>query len=90
MASSLSLHSLSDSEKFMRLNFDDWYWKLKIVLKHDRILYVITDLAPEVLVSNADATIKDTYQKCLNDCMIVCYIMRTALSDKFSFKFDDA
>ena len=48
------------------------------------------DLAPEVPASNTDAIVRDTYQKCLNDCTIVCYIIRTTMNDEFSCKFDDA
>ena len=47
IASNLSLRSLLDNEKHTGPNFDNWYRKLKIVLKHERILYVITDLAHE-------------------------------------------
>ena len=62
MASSLSLYSLLDSDKFMRSSFDNWYRKLRIILKHERILYMIMDPAPEVPASNADAMVRDTYQ----------------------------
>ena len=34
--------------------------------------------------------IRDTYQKWLNDCTTVCYIMRAIVNDKFSYKFDVA
>ena len=63
MASSLSLHSLLDSDKIIRSNFDKWYQKLRIIFEHERILYVITDPVPEVLAPNTDAMIRDTYQK---------------------------
>ena len=53
MASNLSLRSLLDNEKLTEPNFDNWYEKLKIILKHERILYVITDPAPEKPTSNA-------------------------------------
>ena len=47
MATTLSLQSLLDNDKLMGPNFDSWYQKLKIILEHERILYVVTDLAPE-------------------------------------------
>ena len=90
MTSSLLVHSLLDSDKLMRPNFDNWYQKLRIVLEHKRILYVIMDPAPKVSDSNADVMVRDTYQKWLNDCMIVYYIMRVAMCDEFNYKFDDA
>ena len=51
---------------------------------------MIIDLALEVPAPNADAMVRDTYQKWLNDCMTVRYIMRAAMSDEFSCKFNDA
>ena len=43
MSSNLSLRSLLDNEKLKGPNFDSWYRRLRIILEHERILYVITD-----------------------------------------------
>ena len=43
MATTLSLRSLLDNDKLMGPNFDSWYQKLKIILEHKWILYVVTD-----------------------------------------------
>ena len=51
---------------------------------------MIIDSIPKVQASNLDAMMRDAYQKWLNDCMTVCCIMRTTMSDEFSCKFDDA
>ena len=61
MATSLSLRSLLDNDKLVGPNFGSWYQKLKIVLKHEQILYMITDPAPEEPATNACETIRDTY-----------------------------
>ena len=61
MATTLSLRSLLDNDKLMGPNFDSWYRKLKIVLEHERILYVVTDPAPKEPAPNARGTIRDTY-----------------------------
>ena len=50
---------------------------------------MIIDSALEVPALNANTTVRDTYQKWLNDCMTVCCIMRAAMSDEFSYKFDN-
>ena len=63
MASNFLLRSLLDSDKLIGSNFDTWYQKLRIVLKHERILHVIIDLALKVPALNKDATVRDTYQK---------------------------
>ena len=90
MASNLSLWPLLDSEKFIRLNFDNWYWKLKIVLEHERILYVLTNLTPEEPAPNAWGTVQDTYLKWLNIRTTVRCIMQASMNDEFSQKFEEA
>ena len=41
-------------------NFDSWYRKLKIILEHERILYVLTDEALEESAVNAPHAMRDT------------------------------
>ena len=57
MATTLSLRSLLDNDKLMGPNFDSWYRKLKIVLEHERILYVVTDPTPEETAPNVRGTV---------------------------------
>ena len=90
MVSNLSLWSLLDSEKLTGFHFDNWYRKLKIILEHERILYVITDPAPEELASNACGMVRDTYLKWLNNRTMVRCIMWTAMNDEFNRKFEKA
>ena len=90
MATTLSLRSLLDNDKLMGPNFDSWYQKLKIVLEHEWILYVVIDSAPEEPASNARGTVRDTYQKWLNDQTIVRCIMLAAMNDGFSRRFENA
>ena len=67
MANSLTLRILLDNYKLNGPNFDSWYCKLKIVLEHERILYVILDPTPKEPATNAPHAVRDTYQKWLND-----------------------
>ncbi len=90
MATNLSLRSLLDNDKLTGPNFNNWLRKLKIVLEHERILYMITDPAPEQLAGNAWGTIRETYQKWLNDRITVRCIMLAAMSDEFSRRFENA
>ena len=66
MACFLSLRSLLDNDKLMGSNFDSWYRKLKIILEHEWILYVLTDPTHEESAANAHGTVRDTYQKWLS------------------------
>ena len=90
MANTLSLHSLLDNDKLIKSNFDSWYQKLKIILEHKRILYVLTDLPPKEPTVNVSRAARDTCMKWLSDRMKVHCIMRVAINDKLSHKFEDA
>ena len=90
MATSLSLRSLLDNDKLVGSNFGSWYRKLKIVLEHEWILYVIMDPAPEEPAVNACGIVRDTYQKWLSDRTTVRCIMLAAMSDEFSHRFEMA
>ena len=79
-----------DSDKLIGPNFNSWYQKLKIVLEHERILYIFTDEVLEESAANAPRAMRDTYMKWLNDRMTVPCMMRAAMNDEFSHKFEDA
>ena len=74
----------------MGSNFDSWYQKLKIVLEHEWILYILTDLALEKPALNARSMIRDIYQKWLNNQTIVHCIMLAAMNNEFSHRFKNA
>ena len=63
MTNTLSLRMLLDSDKLTRPNFDSWYQKLKIILEHEKILYVLIDEAPKEHATNAPRVVRDTYMK---------------------------
>ena len=90
MANTLSFHSLLDSNKLTEPNFDSWYQKLKIVLEHEKIWYVLTNQAPEEPATNAPRAARDTYIKWLNDRTTVRCMMRAAMNNELSRKFEDA
>ena len=90
MASNLLLQSLLDSEKLMEYNFDNWYQKLKIILEHERILYVITNLTLDEPAPNARGAVWDTYLKWLNNRTTVCCIIWASINDEFNQKFEEA
>ena len=90
MANTLTLHSLLDSDKLTRPNFNSWYRKLKIVLEYEKILYILTNEAPKESVANTFHTARDTYIKWLNDRTTVCCVMRTSMNDELDRKFEDA
>ena len=89
MANTLSLHLLLDGDKLIGPNFDSWYRKLKIILEHKRIFYVIMDPESEEPALSARGALRDIYQKWLNDRTTVRCIMWATFNDEFSHKFED-
>ena len=67
-----------------------WYQKFKIVLEYEKILYVLMDEAPEEPIANIPHAVRDTYVKWLNDRTTMHCVIRAAMNDKFSHKFEDA
>ena len=61
MANTLSFRTLLDSDKLIEPNFDSWYRKLKIILEHEKILYILMDDAPEEPTVNAPRATRDTW-----------------------------
>ena len=90
MSSNLLLRSLLDNKKLKGPNFDSWYQKLRIILEHERILYVITDLTSELTPVGAQNLIRDAYLKWVSDRTTVRCIMLAAMNDKFSYRFEEA
>ena len=90
MFSNLSLRSLLDNEKLKGPNFDSWYQNLRIVLEHERILYVITDPTPELPPIDAQNLVRDAYLKWVSDQTTVRCIMLAVMNDEFSRKFEEA
>ena len=79
-----------DSDKLNGSNFNSWSRKLKIVLEHERILYILNDPTLELHYANTCSSKRDTYQKWLCDRTSVCCIMLAAMNDKFDHRFENA
>ena len=90
MSTSLLLRSLLDNEKLIGPNFDSWYRRLRILLEHERISYVITDPTPKVPTANARGPVRDTYQKWIFDRTTIRCIMLAVMNDEFNHKFEEA
>ena len=89
MITNLSLCSLLDSDKLTGSNFNSWFRKLKIILEHERILYILNDPAHELSAANACGSMRNTYHKWLNDRTSMHYIMLATMNDEFSHRFEN-
>ena len=78
----LSLRSVLEKDKLTGTNFLDWYRNLRIVLKHERKLYVLEQPIPEPPAPNAPRAEKDAYKKHQDDALDVgCLMLATMNSE---------
>ncbi|VFQ90234.1 unnamed protein product [Cuscuta campestris] len=78
----LTLRSILDKDKLTGSNFLDWQRNLVIVLRLEKIEYVLEQAIPPVPATNASRAIKDTYEKHVNDDNeVACLMLATMTSD---------
>ena len=74
MSSTMNLRSILDANKLTNANFLDWVRNLRIVLKAERIIYVLDGPLLESTVVDASDEDHNSYQKHLDDN--VCETLR--------------
>jgi len=77
------LRSIIDKEKLSETNFLDWHRNLRIVLKHEKKLYVHDELVhEEAPPSGASRANRDAYSKHANDVVdVLCIMLATMTSE---------
>ena len=80
MSTIVNLKSILDANKLTGTNFMDWLRNLRIVLKAEKIAYVLD--APLLVSPSVDASVEDQrpYQKHLDDSIIIACIMLASMS----------
>jgi hypothetical protein len=81
-SNNLSLRSVLEKEKLNGTNFLDWYRNLRIVLKHERKLYVLEEPVPQPPEANAPRAVKDAYNKHNNDVVDISCLMLTSMNSE--------
>ena len=78
----LSLRSVLEKDKLSGTNFLDWYRNLRIVLKHEKKLYVLEQPIPDQPAANAPRADKDAFKKHQDDALDVgCLMLATMISE---------
>jgi hypothetical protein len=77
------LLSILDKEKLSGTSFLDWHRNLRIVLKHDRKLYVLEKLVPEEEpLSSAPKEERDDYEKHVDDANETACLMLATMNSE--------
>ena len=67
MLTMVNLRSIMDVDKLIRPNFLDWLKNLRIVLKRERLAYVLLEPLPQSPVVDAFERVQRAYKKHLVD-----------------------
>ena len=80
MSTFVNLRSILDANKLTETNFMDWLRNLRIILKAEKIAYVLD--APLLVSPSVDAYVGDqiTYKQHLDDTIITACIMLASMS----------
>jgi hypothetical protein len=71
---------LLEKEKLNGANFMDWYCNLRIVLKQEKIKYVLSEPYPEDLLAGLSDADRRAYEKRCDDALNVSCLMLTTMS----------
>ena len=82
MSTIVNLRSILEANKLTGTNFMDWLRNLRIVLRAEKIAYVLD--APLLMSLSVDSSIRDqiAYQKHLDDSIIAACIMLASMSPR--------
>lgn len=75
-----NLRNILFDNKLKGPNFLDWQQNLRIVLRQEKILYVLESPIPEAPAIDAEDAVKNTYQKHKDDYETACCIMLASMS----------
>ena len=80
MSVNLNLRSTLESNKLTGPNFLDWLRNLKIVLKFEKILYVLDEVVPEVPLMKAPIEVLMAYNQHKDDEeMAICLMLASMM-----------
>ena len=63
MSMNVNVQTIMDDKILIRPNFLDWLKNLRIVLKEEKIAYVITEPIPESPTTDAPESVQNAYKK---------------------------
>jgi hypothetical protein len=81
---SFSLRSLLDKEKLKcdGMNFMDWHRNLRIILRHEKNEYILTETPPNKPSEKAEKSVRKKYNKFIDDELDVSCLMVATMSSE--------
>ena len=92
MSTNVNSQSIMDANKLSKPNFLDWLKNLRIILKRERLAYILIEQLPQFPTVDASEIVYKAYQKLLVDSARVGLIILTSMSPEFQkqYKIVDA
>ena len=92
MSMNVNVQTIMDDKILIGPYFLDWLKNLRIVLKEEKIAYVIVKPIPEFLTVDAPESVQNAYKKHLIDSVRVGLFIHTSMSPEFQkrYKTEDA
>ncbi|KAJ9547812.1 hypothetical protein OSB04_020355 [Centaurea solstitialis] len=87
--SHFTLRSILEKDKLNGTNFVDWLRFLRVVLKHEKKLYVIENPPPNPPARNASAEVRAAYEKHQNDSLDVSCLMLASMTPELLRDHED-
>ena len=87
MSTNVNVQTVMDDKILTGHNFLDWLKNLRMVLKEEKIAYVITEPISESLTADALESVQNAYKKRLVDSARAGLIIHTSMSHEFQKRY---
>ena len=82
MSHNLNLRSILESNKLTSPNYINWLQNVKIILRSEKLTYVITEPVSPEPAANATQVQRNAYRKHMDDMNIVYSIMLASINSE--------
>jgi hypothetical protein len=79
---------LHEKGKLNEANFMDWYRNLRIILRQEKIEYVLLELYPDDLSVGSSVADHRAHEKLWDDALNVCYLMLATMSPDLQKQYE--
>jgi hypothetical protein len=70
------------------MNFIDWHRNLRIILRYEKKEYILTEVLPNKPSNKAEKSVREKYNKFIDDELVVSYLMVTTMSSELQKRFE--
>jgi hypothetical protein len=85
---SFALRPILDRERLNGNNFIEWFRNLRIVLTHDKKMYVLETPFPDTPAENASRAVKDAWSKHVDDSSSVSCLMLATMEPNLQYDLE--